>query len=287
MPSDDALPIRSWPLARIESPGVDERRRERAGASGLVAARADLAWAVAERDDARRRRDAVRRRWGWLPLAWGRVERAEEALLDREMEAVGAADRVDAAVAEGRLVRVPIGLPSWAHLERDFGTLGRSDRLWDATRYPPLPPADADPDLRRYWTYSYERRPVVLSRRALPEYGGGVEALWFQNANGPALFLFPDLLVLRDEGGATAPVDLREVEATTYSMRVSETGEPPPDAGAAEWGGSPRYGVLHLRSDGGLDEAYLVSDPQKAKQFVYAFETHQKAVRQWYADRGI
>ena len=287
MSPDDALPIRSRPLGGIESPGVDERRRERAGASGVAAARAELSWAVADRDDARRRRDTLRRRWGWLPLARARVERADEALLNREMEAVGAADRVDAAVAESRLVQVPTDLPSWVRLERDFGTLGRSDRLWDATHHPPRPPADVDPDLHRHWPHQYERRPVVLSRRALPEYGGSVEALWFQNANGPALFLFPDLLVLRDEGGATAPVDLREVEATTYRAKVFEPGEPPPDADGTGWGGSPKYGVLHLRSGGGLNEAYLVSDPQKAKQFVYALETHQKAVRQWYADRGL
>ena len=280
-------PLRSRPLDKIWSPGVTERRRERAGAADIVAARVALTLAVEARDDAQRRVDKAHRRFGWLRLGRGRVDRAEDALAEREMEAVGAADRVDIALQKARLVQVPTASKTWDHLERDFEALALSDRLWDATHYPRPPPADYDPDLVTYWVPDRERVPVVLSRRALPEYGGPVEALWFQNTNGPELYLFPDLLVLRGEDGATAAVDLREVEADAYRAPTREDGTPPPDAVHDSRMMRTVYGKLCLRSDGGLNEAYLVSDPQKAKQFVYVLETHQKAVRQWYADRGL
>ena len=279
----DALRIQSRPLREIVSPGAAERRRERAAAADVEAARTALARAAAARDDAQRRADTARRGLGWLPFARSRVERAEAALLDREMEAIGAADRVDAALAEARLVQAPTRSETWDHLERDFGTLAQSGRLWDATRRPRRPPDDRDPHRSVY----RERVPVAFSRRTLPEYGGSIEALWFQNANGPDLYLFPDLLVLRDADGATAAVDLREIEANAYPAPTVETGTPPPDATHDGWMLRTVYGGLSLRSGGGLNEAYLVSDLQKAKQFVYALEMHQQAVRRWYADRGL
>ena len=203
------------------------------------------------------------------------------------MDAVGAADRVDTALREARLVQFPTVSKTWDYLERDFEALAQSDRLWDETHYPPLPPAGYDRDLPPYWMTRRMRVPVVFSRRALPEYGGAVEALWLQNANGPELYLFPDLFVLRNEDGETAAVDLREVEAHATRAPTTEEGTRPADAEYDSLMGVTVYGKLTLQSTGGLDEAYLVSDLQKAKQFAYALETHQKAVRQWYADRGL
>jgi hypothetical protein len=119
------------------------------------------------------------------------------------------------------------------------------------------------------------------------------------NANGGEMFLYPAFLLYFVSKQSFALVDIREVQLKYSSMSFIESESVPSDAEVightwkkANKDGSPdrrfannyqipvvKYGDLHLSSQSGLNEVYMISNERLAHAFEVAFANFQNALQ--------
>ena len=299
MPELDPLPpvmtpVASAPADRVATPGLHAR---------YLAAQAALEAHLDRRDALLALYDRIARAEGVLRrrklLAWSsaaaraRVRRQERRLFELEL----ARAELEHDTAESLDdVLLPVGdtqTGTWRRLLWAFHGLTRSGRVWDLTGF-----IDGVPMSAR----TVARSPITLATGRLGTVRPDLDAPRFENVNGPALWLYPEVLVLQRREHLPALVALPEVHAEWGPVTVYEAGEPPADAGWVltsyderlwvvaespprspdELPMSPhfraKYAVLRFTSERGLHEGYLVSSRARAKEFVERFDEHQHAL---------
>jgi hypothetical protein len=125
------------------------------------------------------------------------------------------------------------------------------------------------------------------------------KVLRLQNANGAALLVYPGFLMMMS-GADIALVELRDIELTFRQIRFTEDESIPSDSAVVghTWAkcnkdGSPDrrfrgnyqvpvagYGGLVLKAPSGINEEYLISNPEKASRFAEAYSDYKRKLRE-------
>ena len=300
MPALDPLPPVMTPVASAPADSLATPELHRAYLAAQVALEAHLDTRdalvalytrIAQAEAVLRRRRLV----AWSSAAArARVQRQERRLFELEMERVELESRAGRSLSD---VLLPVGTPSspsFRDLLWAFQGLTRSGRVWDVTGY-----VDGMPFSKR----TVARTPVALRMGRLDTVRPDLDAPCFENANGPALWLYPTLLALQRRAHLPALVDLHEVTVQWEAVTVYETSQPPADADwalltyderlwvVAESPGVPagkvpstphflaKYAFLRFTTERGLREAYLISSRTRAQEFASRFRHHQHRLR--------
>ena len=255
----------------------------------------DLAEALASRGQAWRR---MRRREQFplrLLLKRG-IPQARATFEQAEVEAIKVLEAI--ALSEVRIIFGFDGasLEAQHELVQAHNSLSRSHRIWDVLSSVGIDRAKE----RSAASLAIKRTPVALSTVKDGVVAGDQTGLRFQNANGADLDFFPGFLLMRDRGAADyALIDIRDVRIEARPVQFIEEEALPGDATVVDYAwaksnrdGSPdrrfrdnrqipvaRYGALHFSTATGLEEAYHVSDCDKALSFGSAFHRLQSALR--------
>lgn len=175
-----------------------------------------------------------------------------------------------------------------------FGELSKSQKIWDVTS------AHYEDRVvsRSSASTVVTRRRVRFAMRSIPEFRSEVQALYFQNANGADLYVYPSFAVMYSRSGNFAIIGLDELHLQQNYVRFTETESVPLDAKVVDrtWAkvnknGSPdrrfksnyqipivRYGEIRLKSDTGLNEEYEFSNYEATEVFGRAFQAYRQAV---------
>lgn len=142
------------------------------------------------------------------------------------------------------------------------------------------------------------RKKVDFGLKSISEFNSEVQGLYFQNANGDDLYIYPSFVIMYARTGDFAIIGLEEIALECLQVRFTETEQVPPDAEIIDrtWvkvnkNGTPdrrfkgnyqipvvRYGELLLRTNTGLNETYMLSDYKAAHAFGEAFEEYRKSL---------
>ncbi|NYZ13374.1 DUF4236 domain-containing protein [Azospirillum sp. RWY-5-1] len=185
-------------------------------------------------------------------------------------------------------------LALYEEVRQAYARLRMSSRIWDVTteiatnRY-----------VERTTAYkSVTRRPVRFDVSRSDLVKARWEALHFGNANGEDLRLYPGFVLVREKSGEFALVDIADLDIWANETRFIEEESVPGDAAVvghtwkkANKDGSrdkrfnnnhqvpiARYGELTVRSNTGLNEAYMVSSADAVLSFGRAFSRYQQAL---------
>lgn len=238
--------------------------------------------------------EADRKRARWLKLgflgSWARdkADKYADVAHRLEMEIVS----IQSAAESARLAALfDVGDTSshtWTRLVSAFERLSMSDSIWDTTS------VGGRDHRKSAAAVTVTRDKVSLRLDALPTVRPDVQALRFENRNGPDLWLYPDLVAIGDPSDSPALVDLRVVRLEAVEAPFVETDDLPSDAQVISetWryvnaDGGPdrrfsynprlpvvRYGEIKLSSSTGVNEAYSVSNVESVRTFESAFERH-------------
>lgn len=143
---------------------------------------------------------------------------------------------------------------------------------------------------RKQVKFGYGKLDIIKSR---------FDALHFENANGGDLYIYPAFIAIVDASKKFGLIDISEVKIQFLSQKFLEEEAIPSDSKifGNSWAkvnknGSPDkrfknnhqipiclYGNLEFKSSTGLNEAYCLSNHDKAQEFGESFKTYQKAIR--------
>ena len=135
--------------------------------------------------------------------------------------------------------------------------------------------------------------------KSIPDIKTNFEALWFNNANGADLYVYPNFIVMYSSKTKFAIIGLDEIDFSQSYTRFVETGTVPRDTKIIDktWfkvnkNGSPdkrfkgnyqipvvKYGELVLRTKTGLNEEYQFSNYEFTEEFGNAFEEYRKTIK--------
>lgn len=184
---------------------------------------------------------------------------------------------------------------AWNRLTDAFGTLSRSEGIWDVTAYREKRAGEE----RSVATKVIDRKPVELSTSELPIIQMQYPALHWRNSNGGDLYIYPGFLIMFQDERDFAMLDLNEVQCIFEPRRYEEWEKAPNDSkqvGVA-WrysnrDGSPDrrysvnpqtpvflYGEVAWKSATGLLEEYLFSNAQAAATFADALTDFRSALK--------
>lgn len=142
------------------------------------------------------------------------------------------------------------------------------------------------------------RRKVEFGLKSISEFNSEVQGLYFQNANGADLYIYPSFVIMYASTGDFAIIGLEEIALECQHVRFTETEQVPPDAEIIDrtWAkvninGTPdrrfkgnyqipvaRYGEIILQTNTGLNETYMLSDYKAVHVFGEAFEEYRKSL---------
>ena len=149
-------------------------------------------------------------------------------------------------------------------------------------------------------SHAVTRKLVSLSFSQSSLVASKWRGLRFENANGGDLEFFPAFCLIRERNGTDyALIDIRNIDVRFNSERFIENEQVPNDAQVVgqAWeksnkDGSPDrrfgnnrqfpvlgYGVVEFRSNQGLNEAYMFSNQETAREFVLIFQYLQNSIR--------
>lgn len=239
----------------------------------------------------------LKRKWlGWFPLSkllsgkvseWDAgIARAETLLEDSERDLQKCKVEIEIELAD--------------NLEAAFGALyhaysqvQQSDCIWDITTSQKVDRIA----LRTTADQAVDRKPVRFSKASLDIVSCDYEAFQLENANGADLYVYPLFIVMRDEE-ELALIDLKDVEVDCRQAGFVEEETVPRDAeiidhtwAKANKDGSRdkrykdnyqipivRYGQIHLKTEQGLNEVYMVSDADALLEFARIFDDYKEVL---------
>lgn len=176
-----------------------------------------------------------------------------------------------------------------------FAKLGQCHRIWDVTsaHY-------QDRAITRSSASTVVKRSAVgFGIKPIPEFRTNVQALYFQNANGADLYIYPSFIVMYSANSDFAIIGLDELHMQQSYVRFTETQGVPADASVIDrtWAkvnknGSPdrrfkgnyqipvvRYGEIVMKTATGLHEEYQFSNYEATEAFGRAFSSYQATVK--------
>ncbi len=177
-----------------------------------------------------------------------------------------------------------------------YKTLLSCQKIWDITSTSKIDKIV----MRTAASESITRKQVKFGFGNLDIIKSKFDALHFENAKGGDLYIYPAFIAIVDSNKKFGLIDIKEVEFDFISNQFMEEEGVPSDSNVIgnTWAkvnknGSPDkrfkdnyqipiclYGNIEIRSSTGLNEAYCLSNHDKAEQFSNTFKTYQKAVGQ-------
>ena len=176
-----------------------------------------------------------------------------------------------------------------------FTQLILSNRIWDVTSafYQDRVAARSSANTL------LKKREVKFAIKSLPDIKSNFQALYFQNANGADLYIYPGFIVMYSSESNFALIGIDEVDFSHGFVRFTETESVPGDSIIIDqtWlkvnkNGSPdrrfkgnyqipivKYGKIRLQTTTGLNEEYQFSNYDFTAQFGHAFSAYQSVIR--------
>lgn len=171
-----------------------------------------------------------------------------------------------------------------------FQQLAASHKIWDVTAAHHQDRVAA----RSNAATVVNKREVSCATRSLNEIKSATEALYFQNANGADIYIYPAFVVMYSSKTSFAIIGLDELDFHHTGVHFTETGSVPPDSKIIDrtWykvnkNGTPdkrfngnyqipvvRYGQINLGTATGLNEEYEFSNYEATDQFGQAFSEY-------------
>jgi Protein of unknown function (DUF4236) len=286
--------IRSAPVSTLTSVGLDELKKL---INEAALRRVELTATVSA--DARVLQKAERRlrhaRWfivrlftiKALPRLAERVVAAEGTLTDTRQKLAGCSVEIEFAFDQTTL-------NTFAALVRGFQSMAGCQRIWDIT---------ASIATNRFIErttaqHRITRKPVRLDISRSEIIDTNYKALYFTNANGNDIYIYPGFVMMQSPSKDFALIDVRELQVKFSLSNFIEEEGVPTDAEVigqtwqkANKDGSRdrrfagnyqipvvKYAEIELRSSTGLYEVYQFSSYPRALSFAQALTEYQKAV---------
>lgn len=181
------------------------------------------------------------------------------------------------------------------HLYESFKKLTTSHKIWDIT-------SEYFQDrvaTRSSASRLVKKQEVRFSLQSIPYIKSNYPGLYFKNANGPDLYLYPTFIVLYTSITNFAIIGIHEMNLYQSYVRFTETGTVPKDSKIIDrtWAkvnknGTRdkrfkanyqipvvRYGSIQLKTKTGLNEDYQFSNYEFAEEFGKAFCQYQTEFR--------
>lgn len=286
--------IRSAPVSTLTSVGFDELKRliNEAAVTHVELSAAVSADALALRKEERRLRCA---KWfivrlfttRSIPKLAERVAVAAATLDDTRRKLAGCSVEIEFAFDQPTL-------SAYAALVLAFEDLAGSQKIWDITA------SIATNRLVQRTTadHSVTRKPVRLNFSQSEIIDTNYKALYFTNANGNDIYIYPGFVMMRSRGSDFALIDVRELQVKCSQSRFIEEEGIPTDSEiigqtwkkANKDGSRDRrfagnyqipialYAEIEFRSATGLYEVYEFSAYSRAITFFHALADYQKGV---------
>jgi len=208
------------------------------------------------------------------------AKRAREAFEDFQMEVSFAFDKEL--------------LNEYAELCDAFDRVSSVQRIWDVVSTRRVDKVRE----RSSASKAVTRTPVSFTRSQLDFLRCEQQTLHLKNANGADLHLYPGFLAVVSSSGQFGFVDMREVKVAHHSVRFIEQDGVPADTRVVDktWryvnknGTRDRryndnyeipiaeYHEFYLRSDSGLNEGYMFSDPDAGATFCSKLVAYQNTL---------
>lgn len=177
-----------------------------------------------------------------------------------------------------------------------FKNLTSSYKIWDITN---ASLQDAV-KLRSSAGTLVKKQEVRFGFKSLPDIKFDFDAMYFKNANGADLYLYPNFIVMFSSKHKFAIIGFEELDFYHRSVRFTETGKIPKDSKVIDrtWAkvnknGTPdkrfkgnyqipvvKYGEIQISTDTGLNEEYEFSNYEFSEDFAKAFIDYQNLIKQ-------
>jgi hypothetical protein len=280
---------------------------------GLESLKQLIKEALAERETARRsvpvaqeelavaeRRLKRAKNWFFGLFIGKQVPQRQAAVEAKAVELKTKEERLAGAVIDAEFTLDAPTVAAFAVLTDAFEQLATSQAIWDVT-------SEQHEDTRVTRSSAgrnVERQPVRFTLAEDAVLQSDAKVLCLRNANGADLLLYPGFLMMAGRVDI-ALIELRDIELHFSNVKFTETDPVPSDATVVghTWAkcnrdGSPDrrfkgnyqipvvgYGGLVLKTTTGLNEEYLVSNPDEASRFAEAFSEYKRMLRE-LAARG-
>lgn len=183
-----------------------------------------------------------------------------------------------------------------------FESLASSKGIWDVTATQSQNASKARSSVSSLVT----KKAVKIGIKEMTFVNSSISPLWFQNANGGDLFLYPTFLVIASATKDFGVVLLDELKILFESVRFVETSTFPADALIIDrtWekvnsNGKPdkrfknnrqfpvvSYGRISLKTSTGLHEQFMFSNKKVSEDFCKAFLAYQKLIPKQSNDKS-
>jgi hypothetical protein len=239
----------------------------------------------------------LKRRWlGWFPLSKVLGDKVSEW----DTAIAGSETQVRDSKQKLQKCKVEIEIELAGNMEAAFGALyhaysqvQQSDRIWDITTSQKVDRVA----LRTAADHAVDRKLVRFGKTSLDIVSCDYEALHLQNANGADLYIYPLFIVMRDER-ELALIDLRDVDLHYSQSGFVEEETVPEDAELVghTWAKTNKdgsrdkryknncqipilkYGQIHLETEQGLNEVYMVSNADALLEFASIFDDYKEVL---------
>lgn len=177
-----------------------------------------------------------------------------------------------------------------------FEDLSRCHQIWDITSA-----HFEDRVITRSSASTFvTRRSVRFALGTIPEFRSALQALYFQNANGADLYIYPNFVIMYANSSDFAIIGLDEINLQYGYVRFTETEAVPTDSTIVgqTWAkvnknGTPdrrfkgnyqipvvQYGEIRLKTSTGLREEYQFSNYAHTATFALAFRDYQQSLHE-------
>ena len=178
----------------------------------------------------------------------------------------------------------------------NFKNLITSQKIWDITSAH----SQDTKTTRSAASTLVNKREVKFGMKSIPDIKSQFEALYFNNANGADLYIYPNFVVMYSSRTKFAVIGFDEIDFNQSFSRFIETGSIPRDTKIIDktWfkvnkNGSPdkrfkgnyqipvvKYGEISLRTITGLNEEYQFSNYEFTEEFGKAFKEYQNTIKE-------
>ncbi len=183
----------------------------------------------------------------------------------------------------------------YEHLVSSFRNLCNSKKIWDITgEY-----LENTRVTRSASPLTVKKKSVKFKIKGLKDINSDFESLWFQNVNGPDIYIYPTFIIIYSNQDKFAIVDFDELNFVHTKARYVESGVIPSDTKIIDrtWfkvnkDGSPdrrykenhqipvvNYGQIHFKTNSGLNEKYQISNYELSEKFALHFMDYQSAIQ--------
>ncbi len=232
---------------------------------------------------------------------YGLIKKTIPGNLKKDIEAQKEAIKQTKNEIENCYVKLEIDLDpeikeKYDKLQNAFKKLTTCHRIWDVTS------AHFQDRVvtRSSASTLVKKSDVKFSLKSLVDMKSTYESMYFQNANGADLYLYPSFIVMYSNKSNFAIIGLDEIDLQQSFVRFTETGTVPRDSRIIDrtWAkvnknGSPdkrfkgnyqipivQYGEIRLRTITGLNEEYEFSNYEFTQEFGTAFKDYQATIKQ-------